>query len=91
MKYGKNALLSLTMLLFRSCSKSDDSTPQNSCYDCTLEILGIIANTEYCDNGDVTLEVTSDNSSETLSLDGASFEEFMSGVKLISSCTKISN
>ena len=88
MKYCKNALLSLTMLTFIACSKSDDTTPENSCYDCTLEFLGIIANTEYCDNGDGTLEVTTDSSSETLSLDGASFEEFMSGVKLISACTK---
>ena len=66
------------LLLFNSCSSSDDENkPLEECQTCNLEILGESITSEICDNGDGTItEVEELDEGVTFAQFIAAFEEF---------------
>jgi hypothetical protein len=80
MKKLMSIVLLGTILVFTACSSDDDSSNSevNDCETCDLDILGTIVSGEYCDNGDGTITVTIDGQEETESLDGLTFDQFIS-------------
>ena len=87
MRNIKIALLSIAMISFIACSSNDDDLKNANCYDCAANLL-IPLPVEYCDNGDGTADVTTLGITETVDLQGVSFEDFMSTIKAVTSCTK---
>jgi len=88
MKKFKIVLFSLGIILFTACSSDDSNNEESKCYDCSLELLGQAIDSEYCDNGDGTLDVTTQGVTETVDLEGTTFDSFISQVEIISACTK---
>ena len=88
MKKFKTVLFSLGILLFAACSSDDDGASALKCYDCTLEFLGQSIDSEYCDNGDGTIDVTTQGVTETVDSGETTFDDFISQVELISTCTR---
>ena len=86
MKKFKIILFSLGIILYAACS--DDDSKESSCYDCSLELLGTVIDSEYCDNGDGTIDVTTQGETQTVDLEGTTFESFISQVETISACTR---
>ena len=70
-----------------ACSSDDDGgagTQGNSDYEtCNLELLGESLTSEFCDNGDGTITVTSSGVTQIEDLDGVTFEQFISGFELL--------
>ena len=76
--------LMIGALGFHSCGSDDDGNQnQNECQTCDLELLGIVISSEYCDNGDGTMTVTSEGQEETVDLEGLSFDAFISALEQI--------
>lgn len=72
------------ILLFNSCSSDDDAkTSENDCSTCNLEFLGESITSEFCDNGDGTMTITTSGVSEIEDLDGATFEQFITSYELL--------
>ncbi|MEZ4779649.1 MAG: hypothetical protein R2786_09740 [Flavobacteriaceae bacterium] len=69
------ALLVLTVVF--SCKKKDDDGGGQACQTCTFDILGEDFTSEYCDNGDGTVTVTTEGQSQTTSMEGLTFTEFI--------------
>ena len=91
MKNIRILLLSFFTIAFLSCSSSDSADENNNalaCYDCTVNLQGLVEPTEYCDNGDGTYDVTSSGVTKTLSLEGLSFASFIVLVEQAGSCTR---
>ncbi|GAA4268826.1 hypothetical protein [Hyunsoonleella aestuarii] len=67
------------LLLFNSCSSSDDENkPLEECQTCNLEILGESITSEICDNGDGTITLTTLGQEEVEELDeGVTFAQFI--------------
>ncbi len=87
MRNIKIALLSIAMISFIACSSNDDDLKNANCYDCAANLL-IPLPVEYCDNGDGTADVTTLGITETVDLQGEAFEDFMTAVKAVTSCSK---
>ena len=88
MRNIKIVLLSIGMISFIACSSNDDDLTKNAnCYDCAANLV-IPLPVEYCDNGDGTADVTTLGISETVDLQGVSFEDFMTTIKAVTSCSK---
>ena len=88
MKNIKILLLSIGMISFMACSTDDDDNLKNAnCYDCAANLV-VPLPVAYCDNGDGTADVTTLGISETVDLQGVSFEDFMTTVKAVTSCSK---
>jgi len=87
MRNIKIALLSIAMISFIACSSNDDELKNANCYDCAANLL-IPLPVEYCDNGDGTVDVTTLGISETVDLQGEAFEDFMTAIKTVTSCSK---
>ncbi|MEM9078200.1 MAG: hypothetical protein AAGC43_14250 [Bacteroidota bacterium] len=77
-------MISLAILTL-SCSSDDDSSSPN-CTTCTTSVFNITASTEYCDNRDGTVTATTDGESETIDLEGGSFNAFIGRVGLLADC-----
>jgi len=88
MKKLISSALLIGVLAFNSCSSSDDSKDESSsdCRTCDLEFAGQSITSEYCDNGDGTITVTTLGESETESLEGISFAQYMELVGTLSTC-----
>ncbi|MCB0457533.1 MAG: hypothetical protein R2776_03185 [Flavobacteriaceae bacterium] len=69
------ALLVLTVVF--SCKKKDDDGGGQACQTCTFATIGEDYTPEYCDNGDGTATFTFEGESETISLAGATFSQFI--------------
>ena len=85
----KLTLLALTIGLFAftSCSDDDDGGSSSSCKTCTIEIMGIENVSEYCDNGDGTMTVTSEGQETTIELEeGMSFDDYIAGQEQLGDC-----
>ena len=87
MRNIKIALLSIAMISFIACSSNDDDLKNANCYDCAANLL-IPLPVEYCDNGEGTADVTTLGITETVDLQGEAFEDFMTAVKAVTSCSK---
>ena len=77
MKTKKIMLMALFVgaLSVTSCSDSnDDQDSLDDCKTCTTS--------EYCDNGDGTVTVTSNGQEETVDLQGLTFAAFIETVKI---------
>ena len=85
MKNIKIVLLSIGMISFIACSSDDDNLKKSNCYDCGPSIT-IPLPVEYCDNADGTIDVTTLGKTETIDLQGVSFADFMTGIKMVTSC-----
>jgi len=69
---------------FASCSSDDDGGDggdENECQTCTIEAGGFEISSEYCDNGDGTMTVTTEGVEQTVDLDGISYSAFISGLE----------
>jgi len=67
-------------LSITSCSDSnDDLESLDDCITCTTLL---VLTSEYCDNGDGTVTVTSNGQEETVDLQGLTFAAFIETVKL---------
>jgi hypothetical protein len=87
MRNIKIALLSIAMISLIACSSDDDELKNANCYDCAANLL-IPLPVAYCDNGDGTADVTTLGITETVDLQGEAFEDFMTAVKAVTSCSK---
>ena len=87
MRNIKIALLGIGMISFLACSTNDDELKNINCYDCNAN-LTIPLPVEYCDNSDGTIDVTTLGRTETVDLQGVSFEDFMNTIKAVTSCSK---
>ena len=87
MKKIKIVLLSIGMISFIACSPDGDILKNANCYDCKANIT-VPLPVVYCNNADGTIDVTSLGITETVDLQGVSFEEFMAGVKALTNCSK---
>lgn len=79
----KKFMLSMAVLAaisFTSCSSDDDAV--DNCATCGIDLLGVVISSEYCDNGDGTMTVTVEGVSETVDLQGQSFDAFIQGLEL---------
>ena len=87
MRNIKIVLLSIGMILFIACSSNDDDLTINAnCYDCAANLV-IPLPVAYCDNADGTADVTTLGITETVDLQGVPFEDFMTTVKAVTSCS----
>ena len=78
MKNSIYAALIIGALCLSNCSSSDDKDVlEEECVTCNLELLGENITSEFCDNGDGTLTITTLGESEIEDLDGATFDEFI--------------
>jgi hypothetical protein len=88
MRNIKIVLLCIGMISFIACSSNDDDLTKNAnCYDCSAN-LTIPFPIDYCDNADGTVDVTTLGITETVDLQGVPFEDFMTTVKAVTSCSK---
>ena len=87
MRNIKIVLLSIGMISFMACSSDDDNLKNANCYDCAANLLTIPFPVGYCDNGDGTAEVTTLGMTETVDLQGVSFEDFMTTIKAVTTCS----
>ena len=83
----KRFMLSMAViaaLAFTGCSSDDDSDSGggNDCTTCELDVLGTVISSEYCDNGDGTMTVTTEGQEQTVDLEGQSFADVISGLEL---------
>ncbi len=66
-------------LLFTTSCKSDDDNGDTAPTCETCEILGI--SSEYCDNGDGTMTVTTAGQEQSVDLNGSSFADFVAALE----------
>lgn len=82
MKKLNLSLLLVVAMIFIGCSNDDNGDngedQQSTCSTCTLDLLGTPITSEYCDNGDGTVTVTTEGVEQTADLDGLTFEQFVS-------------
>ncbi len=85
----KKIILSLAVIAaisFTACSDDDGDSAQNTCQTCDLELFDIVISSQYCDNGDGTMTVTTEGQEEVVSLEGQSFSAFITDFELIGTC-----
>ena len=87
MKNIKIIIICLGMISFLACSSEDDIEKSSSCYDCNANLV-VPLPVQYCDNEDGTADVTTLGITETVDLQGVSFEDFIVGIKAVTSCSK---
>lgn len=64
-------------LAVTSCKKDDDGGDDRNCQTCDLTAQGTTVTSRFCDNGDGTMEVTTGGQTQTQSLSGQTFAEFI--------------
>ncbi len=69
--------MALAGLLFVGCSKDD----QEKCSTCTFSLAELSVTSKYCDKGDGNVEITTDGQTQTVSMNGATFDDFIDGLK----------
>lgn len=73
----------IAALGFTSCSSDDDNGggDDGGCQTCDLEFFGTVVSSQYCDNGDGTMDVTTEGQTETVDLEGESFGTFIAALE----------
>lgn len=66
-------------LMFTTSCKSDDDNNDAAPACQTCEIIGI--SSEYCDNGDGTMTVTTAGQDQSVDLNGSSFADFIAALE----------
>ena len=68
---------------FTSCSSDDDNggSDDGGCQTCDIDLLGTTVSSEYCDNGDGTMDVTTEGTTETVDLQGQDYDAFISALE----------
>ena len=83
MKRIKIAILAIGVLGFISCGSDDNGDAIDNCETCSLTILEQVVVSEYCDNGDGTVTVTTDGVEQTEELGDATFDQFIAAFELL--------
>ncbi|WP_297798252.1 hypothetical protein [uncultured Eudoraea sp.] len=86
MKRLKIAILAIGVFGFAACGSDDNDEGVDNCQTCSLSILDQEVVSEYCDNGDGTVTVTTAGVEQTEDLDGATFDQFITALELIGTC-----
>ncbi len=76
------SVMAIASLAFVGCSNDDDDDDNSSCATCSIDFLGTPITSEYCDNGDGTITVTTQGVSQTEDLDGVTFAQFISAFEV---------
>lgn len=68
---------------FSACSSDDDNGggDDDECRTCSIEAGGFEISSEYCDNGDGTMTVTTEGVEQTVDLEETSFSNFISALE----------
>jgi hypothetical protein len=76
-------VLALSLFVATSCSSDDDGGEAgNECQTCVVSALGIDLTTEYCDNGDGTIDATIEGQTTTIDLpEGQSYSQYISAIE----------
>lgn len=69
-------------LAFTSCKKDDDGGGKD-CQTCKLAAQGTTVSSQFCDNGDGTIEITTAGQTSTQSLGGQTFSQFIASYELL--------
>ena len=83
MKRIKIAILAIGVLGFAACSSDDNDEVVENCETCSLTILDEEVISEYCDNGDGTVTITTAGVEQTEDLEGATFDQFIAAFELL--------
>ena len=83
MKRIKIAILAIGVLGFAACSSDDNDEVVENCETCSLSILDEEVISEYCDNGDGTVTITTAGVEQTEDLEGATFDQFIAAFELL--------
>lgn len=75
----------LGLIFTTSCSKDDDGGGK-VCETCNMSLMGTSITTEYCDNGDGTMDVTVNGETETVNLEGVSFNDYIDTMRQTGMC-----
>lgn len=73
------------LLFTASCNKDDDGGGKN-CETCKISMSGSTISTEYCDNGNGTMQMTVNGQTETVDLEGMSFDEYIKALRASGMC-----
>ena len=83
MKRIKIAILAIGVLGFTACSSDDNDEVVENCETCTLLFAEQEVVSEYCDNGDGTVTVTTLGQEQTEELGDATFDQFIAAFELL--------
>ncbi|MGB5272123.1 hypothetical protein [Eudoraea sp.] len=83
MKKIKIVFLAIGVLGFISCGSDDNDEVINNCETCSLTILEQEVVSEYCDNGDGTVTVTTEGVEQTEELGDTTFDQFIAAFELL--------
>ncbi|MGB5459227.1 MAG: hypothetical protein WBM91_11340 [Eudoraea sp.] len=83
MKRIKIAILAIGVLAFTACGSDDNGDAIDNCETCSLTILEQVVVSEYCDNGDGTVTVTTEGVEQTEELGDATFDQFIAAFELL--------
>ena len=72
----------LGLIFTTSCSKDDDGGGKE-CVTCNMSGLPSV---EYCDNGNGTMNMTVSGQTETIDLEGTSFNDYISTMRQMGMC-----
>jgi len=83
MKRIKIAILAIGVLGFTACGNDDNDEIIDSCETCSLMIMDQEVVSEYCDNGDGTVTITTAGVEQTEDLGDATFDQFIAAFELL--------
>ncbi|MGB5386856.1 MAG: hypothetical protein WBN20_08740 [Eudoraea sp.] len=83
MKRIKIAILAIGVLGFTACGNDDNDEIIDSCETCSLMIMDQEVVSEYCDNGDGTVTITTAGVEQTEDLEGVTFDQFIAAFELL--------
>ncbi|MGB5359256.1 MAG: hypothetical protein WBN27_04860 [Eudoraea sp.] len=83
MKRIKIAILAIGVLGFTACGNDDNDEIIDNCETCSLMIMDQEVTSEYCDNGDGTVTITTAGVEQTEDLGDATFDQFIAAFELL--------
>ncbi|MGB5228683.1 MAG: hypothetical protein WBN55_10500 [Eudoraea sp.] len=83
MKRIKIAILAIGVLGFTACGNDNNDEIIDSCETCSLMIMDQEVVSEYCDNGDGTITITTAGVEQTEDLGDATFDQFIAAFELL--------
>lgn len=83
MKRIKIAILAIGVLGFTACGNDDNDEIIDNCETCSLMVMDQEVVSEYCDNGDGTVTITTAGVEQTEDLEGVTFDQFIAAFELL--------